>query len=371
MEAVISVYSNSSRKWKRMMKTKAYRGIVIKVTPEYIVLMCERGTFKNVPRTSSEMPKIGESYLYKKREWSSFSGIHYLSMVSVLFLFIIGYVVFSSSQVEEAYVLAIDINPSIEIYADEDLSVIRIKGLNEEGQEIIDAIDPVKRNINQLMTEIVNQSVQQNYLKQTEKGMVSISIVPLKEKVETMDIDIHKIVKTSLQLHSVDAEVLVKLVKKQDLEKAKELNLSINKFQLYEELKAEGIYLPVELFHEQSVLQIKKIEATYLKEKITKEEILLENENNQTHNNNSNQKEPPKKVIENKEEKENRINQGNNNISDNQKKNENPKWDRKEEEEAQDKIEEEEVEEEEKEAIEELEDEEKEKEAIGERKEEE
>jgi hypothetical protein len=251
-----------------MIKKKTYKGIVIKVTPEYIVLMCQGGTFKNVPRSVSDFPKIGQPFTYKEKEWSGFSKWHYLSMVSVLFLSIIGFTYFSYSQTEEAYVLVIDINPSIEIYADEDFSIIRLQGLNQDGEKIIHSLDPKIKKVNQLVSEIVDQSVKQNFLKKTDKGLVSISVIPLSEKVVQVNQDIQLAVEKSLQVHKIDAKVSVKSETIQVLDKAQELQLSVNKFRLYEELKAEGITIELDALRKQSILQINQLKEADLKERL-------------------------------------------------------------------------------------------------------
>lgn len=130
-----------------MKKNNTYKGIVIKVTSDHIVLMCDGGMFKNVPRNKTDIPELGQRYEYKeKRRWTGFSGLHYLAMASILFLSVIGYTLFSSS-VEEVYVVSVDINPSVEIYADENFSILSIHGLNKDGQKIIENIDHKRKKI--------------------------------------------------------------------------------------------------------------------------------------------------------------------------------------------------------------------------------
>jgi hypothetical protein len=275
-----------------MRTNKTYKGIVIKVTSTHIVLMCDGGLFKNAPRTSSEIPKIGQPYVYTEKGWSSLSGLHYIAMASILFLSIIGYTIFSPSMKEESYLIAIDINPSIEIFADEKLSIIDIKALNKDGQKIIESINPKIKKLDQIVKEIVEQSVKQNYLSKTEKGAVVISVIPLKENASNFENSIQDVVKASLEINKVQAEVNVSSETKRVLEKAKQVNLSINKYLLYEDLKNKGIDLNIDVFRNQSIVQIKKIREALLKKKYrlepTTEENLespLENKSKQTQTN--------------------------------------------------------------------------------------
>jgi hypothetical protein len=282
-----------------MRTKKVYKGIVIKVTSQHIVLMCEGGVFKNVPRTSAEIPGIGQPYVYKEKGGFSFSGLHYLAMVSILFLSVIGFTIFSSSTEEQSYVVAIDINPSIEIYADDNLSIVGIKALNQDGQLIVESIDPETKELDQVVTEIVDQSVNQNYLKKTEKGAVAITVIPLKEDAHSLENIIQHVVQASLQAKGVQAEIQVVTETKRTLEKAKEINLSINKYRLYEGLKSKGIEVDLDVLRGQSIVQINRLEGPSSEQMTEKETDRAEGKSPQAidqTNPNLNQKETSKKA---------------------------------------------------------------------------
>lgn len=63
-----------------MRKQKIYKGIVMEVTRDSIVLLCEEGKFKNVPRPFSKVPKIGDTFTYQEKVQLSFIKLKYLSI---------------------------------------------------------------------------------------------------------------------------------------------------------------------------------------------------------------------------------------------------------------------------------------------------
>lgn len=110
-----------------MMKQKNI-GTVMKVTEQYIVVLCMEGTFKNLPRSAHELPMIGDEMHFsvaKGRNPFHVMWKKYALMASCILMLIVALSVIKSytSNVQPAYILAIDINPSIELYTDEDLII--------------------------------------------------------------------------------------------------------------------------------------------------------------------------------------------------------------------------------------------------------
>lgn len=78
---------------------------------------------------------------------------------------------------EEAYLFAVDINPSIEIYTDEQFHMIDLHYLNEDGKTVIDALNRKKVHIDDVMDEVINIAVEKKYLTKNKAGLVALTIV--------------------------------------------------------------------------------------------------------------------------------------------------------------------------------------------------
>jgi hypothetical protein len=235
------------------MESKMYNGIVVKVTSEYIVILCKDGKFKNVPRAKNEIPKIGQSFTYTEKQSYFFKGAKYLSLVSVVLLAIIGYYIGSLMKADESYLFAVDINPSIEIYTDEHLRVTNIHFLNEDGKVVVDSLRGKKENIHVILDALIHIAVEKNYLKKNEEGMVSLTVVPLKSNSKPIDKEIKETVEQSLKTNSITTVVSVKNGSKKLLNEARNVNLSINKYQIYKESKEKGINISLDELREKSI----------------------------------------------------------------------------------------------------------------------
>lgn len=241
-----------------MKKQKTYKGIVMEVTRDSIVLLCEEGTFKNIPRPSSDVPKIGDPFTYTEKARRRIPRLKYVSIAVIVLLVITSLSVLIPSQSKSAYVLAVDINPSLELYADKHLNVTEIKALNEDGEKIANAIEIKNKNLYNVLEEVLEQSIQQEYLQHLEQGNVTITVVPKTKQKESIEKAIEDVVAASLESHTVEADVSVKTGKSSVLEEAHKLNLSVNKYELYNELKEKGSKPDVETIRELPIGKVKE-----------------------------------------------------------------------------------------------------------------
>lgn len=236
------------------MKTSMYKGIVVKVTAEAIVLLCEGGQFKNVPREENEIPKIGQTYTYIEKQNRGFTHFtKYLTLASGLFIAIFAYLLLTLMKPEEAYMFAVDINPSIEIFTDEQLNVVDIHYLNEDGKIVTNAIQYENESIHAVIEKIIDISVKKKYLATDKEGMVSLTVIPLKKERPLNNNDIRSSVEKALKLNAISANVSINNGSKKLLEEAHKKNLSINKYQLYKELKKNNIHLNLNELKEKSI----------------------------------------------------------------------------------------------------------------------
>ena len=141
------------------MKEKTIDGIVVKVTDKSIVLLCADGKFNNVPRDhSSQIPRLGQKFSHlEKQRSSSFNYIRYLSIATILMLAIVAYTILPLG-INTAYIIAMDINPSIEMTLDKDLRVQDIYGLNEDGRQLVEALDAKGLHLYMVIDEIIGSA---------------------------------------------------------------------------------------------------------------------------------------------------------------------------------------------------------------------
>ncbi|WP_088105480.1 anti-sigma-I factor RsgI family protein [Halalkalibacter urbisdiaboli] len=239
---------------------KTISGIVMKVTNTQIVLLTEEGTFKNIPRTksSSDIPLIGQTFTYVEKGKGTFSLYKYASVAAVfVFLLVASFMFPFGGQAEEAFIITVDINPSIEIVTDEQLQIIRTKALNEDGKQILATIQ-TKDHLYDVMQQIVDQTVKQGFIH--EHSLIATSVVPLEENDTTNILKLQQSIEASLEQNHQTSDVVVVQEKKDLYEEAKSLNMSINYLKEYKVLENMGIVTTPQEIENKSLSELKKME---------------------------------------------------------------------------------------------------------------
>ncbi|MGE5629747.1 MAG: hypothetical protein ACM3TR_01475 [Caulobacteraceae bacterium] len=286
-------------------------GVVIKVTDQYIVYLCDDGTFQNVKRTKGQIPLIGERNVIRQRRNAPIFG--YLSKISVIAC-VIAFMIFSpfifdKTDKSTAYVVAIDINPSVEVQVNKELYTIGLTALNQSGEKVVSAIEYKGKRLEETINLIIAQSVNYGFLNQNKTGLITTSIVPINVNEQINKDKVRSIIDEALVRNEVHAEVQISADGKETMEAAHALGLTVNKYKLYRTLVDNG--LPI------STQEVKENSIKNLLELINKHGISTENTNevldnlNQHLENNDVQLEESTH-LENKPEQSERSNKTNN-----------------------------------------------------------
>ncbi|OIJ22397.1 hypothetical protein BKP45_07105 [Anaerobacillus alkalidiazotrophicus] len=242
------------------MKKNSIEGVVVKVTQSYCVLLCDDGTFKNVPRNKKEVPKLGERLTYDQKPQFTLFQLKYISamsMAAILFISLVTYGFIQKSS-EPYYVVAIDINPSIELYLNKDLKVLTLSPLNEDGKKIVDLLEIEDADLYTMTEKIV--TVSKRYFHQHDKGLISTTIVNLKDLTTIhFENNLKETIENQLHNHQVIAEVKVFNETKEYYDQAQYMNVSVNKYRLYETLNDKGIVSGIKDIKEKSLWQLENM----------------------------------------------------------------------------------------------------------------
>ncbi len=227
---------------------KKNTGIVIDVTETEIVLMCPSdGTFKNIPRSPDHVPLIGEQMTYSNRTRFSFMPLmKYAAVACIALLVAFAASIYPMKKADAAaYVVALDINPSIEIYADANLRIINVAAMNQDGEKVIRNLDYQGKSVIDVLKLTIDRCIQMNYLG-VQGNPITTTIIPLTDDLQLHEADIRQAIETSLDEHQVHAEVFVATGSKQLLETSHQLHMSVNKYRIYEDLIDRQVPITIE-----------------------------------------------------------------------------------------------------------------------------
>ncbi|MDQ0352101.1 hypothetical protein J2R98_001935 [Alkalibacillus filiformis] len=211
-------------------------GTVVKVTDDEIVLMTKEGTFKNVVRPDNEFPLIGQSYVAYSTK-SSVSWMKYVSVAVILMFSIMLYSIFSSEHQDPAYLVAIDVNPSIELELNEDFEVIRMIGNNDEGETIIENLS-LNRSFSEAVMTIHEELEQKGYIEEGTPFTMVTSAVSLSTEHEANLEQIERDLEEASENKQVNIDYMHG--SEEDLSESSEKNISLNKYLLGKRLAEES-----------------------------------------------------------------------------------------------------------------------------------
>ncbi|WP_216830963.1 anti-sigma-I factor RsgI family protein [Alkalihalobacterium elongatum] len=236
------------------------KGTVVKVTEQQIVLLTTDGKFKNIPRSPSEVPLIGQSFTHIEKPKRTIPIFKLASVAAALFLIIVTSFIFPlSGKGEEVYIISLDINPSFELGTDRHLQVTRAEGLNEQGLEIVQTLD-WNENLYVVIDEIIDLTIEAGYIEKQVEPLVVTSVIPLQEASDQLIDDLKDAIDTSLGKNHATVPVTISLDEKEVYDEAKQSNLPVNYYKQYKQLEKRGIVKNKEEIKGKTISELKRME---------------------------------------------------------------------------------------------------------------
>ncbi|GAX91537.1 anti-sigma factor domain-containing protein [Effusibacillus lacus] len=217
------------------------KGLVMKITDRYMVVMCDDGKFRNLP-LPAQIPGVGERITVSLRQKKSFS-LYWFSVVAAVFLLVLGSTLWGKVQPQYSRVVAIDINPSLELFLDSENRVVRFVPLNKDAETLLNGLHLEKKVLNEAIPDILKNSMELGYIKNEKENLIMVSVTQLQNggtAVDSKSLEI--LILETLQSH-ISGFLKVNLVDRHLYYKAKEQGVSVNKFILAQEAQQQGVNL--------------------------------------------------------------------------------------------------------------------------------
>ncbi|MCK2019698.1 anti-sigma factor domain-containing protein [Peribacillus frigoritolerans] len=212
------------------------KGVILSVNKRFVTLLTPEGEFLKTKRQEREY-EVGEEITFspaKQKFTLAFSNIHSsfkkTVVLSIASTFLILFSILPSyfSGPVSAY-MTIDVNPSIELELDDDLEVLKLTGLNEDGKLVIGKLKDWKgKDIKAVTNRIVETTKQLGYLKGNKQIVVSTTLM---EKNKELDKNLKKEIKEISEQDNV-SKTKMKVIQatKNDWKQAREQGISTGKY---------------------------------------------------------------------------------------------------------------------------------------------
>lgn len=236
------------------MAKQSVAGIVVKVTDAVIVLLCHDGTFKNVARPAHIVPPlIGERFTHIKK---TVSWMKYTAIAAVFILTFISYMLLPFGKDDSAYVVAIDINPSIELTVNDAMKIIGTSANNPDGKTLLKAIKMKGDKLAVAIEKITTYSEEAGFF--LEGKYLTTSVISVKEQKNHSIEEIEQIIESSISKPDIDVVVLRN--NKATYDEAKKSNLSVNHYSYFKELENEGVVKTIDEVKGKSMAELRKLQ---------------------------------------------------------------------------------------------------------------
>ncbi|AZV60742.1 anti-sigma factor domain-containing protein [Peribacillus frigoritolerans] len=280
------------------------KGVILSVNKRFVTLLTPEGEFLKTKRQEREY-EVGEEITFspaKQKFTLAFSNIHSsfkkTAVLSIASTFLILFSILPSyfSGPVSAY-MTIDVNPSIELELDDDLEVLKLTGLNEDGKLVIGQLKGWKgKDIKTVTKRIVETTKQLGYLKGNKQIVVSTTLM---EKNKELDKNLKEEIKEISEQDNV-SKTKMKVIQatKSDRKQAREQGISTGK------------YLEKKLNEDKDKIKVNKREPAPAPDKKVEEKVVIPKEKSvtlSTENKSDGEKKKEKNEIEIKQKPANEV----------------------------------------------------------------
>lgn len=150
------------------------RGVVMEIGPKKrVIIMTAQGEFVQVP--FNKHVQVGQEIRYKPRKEQL--TMWQMGMVAALFLLLVGTWPLLTERlittsIIPAFIITVDINPSIELHVSEDQKVLLAEGLNRDGQEFTRKLALVGLSLREALEKMTGEAKSSGYIRQGQNEVV-------------------------------------------------------------------------------------------------------------------------------------------------------------------------------------------------------
>ncbi|OPX86345.1 MAG: Anti-sigma-I factor RsgI [Pelotomaculum sp. PtaB.Bin104] len=249
------------------MKTS---GMIVKITGKSCIVLTRAGEYKKVP-----LPR-GGCWLGQIIDVEERTRIPYVSWLavaaSILMFALVGQFWMGQVPPAAAY-LTLDINPSVELGVAADRQVVLARGLNSEGEALLQEIQVLKLDVHEAVERIVAQAISDQFLVETGENVILVTMTTGQDEEPLADVNgIYESVKNQLVISQVSTDVIIEPVDSSVRQEAEKTGLSTGRYILLQNTAKKGVEI--------SPSEIKSISLGKLEKdkKVSVVELIRENE---------------------------------------------------------------------------------------------
>jgi len=244
------------------------RGLVMEVNKRSCIILTGNGQFLEVAKPRGGV-EPGQEIVVGRSIINHFNAA-YLAVASLIVV-VLAWWVFNTTLPRAMAYVALDINPSIELAIAVDNEIISAKGVNADGQELLQRVAVVHEPLAKGVQKIITGCVEYDYLNPGQENLVLVTVTDAKgNKTGTAGgedkviKEVHDCVYTSINKSidesGIDAELIVADTDIDTMEKAHANGVTPGRYLLQKEARKKGVQITSQELKEEHLreLEVKK-----------------------------------------------------------------------------------------------------------------
>lgn len=231
------------------------KGVILEINDLYLTLLTPEGEFLRARKLQQDY-QVGEEIHFfpetqtvkqKKFNLSFLNSFKARTIVFAAALMLVMTALVPAYQNGQVYAyMSIDVNPSIELAVNDDLKVLRMKGYNPEGEEIIGKLKGWKKKDAADVAEMILAEIEEDGFFKVRNDVV-IATVHNKKAKESVDRELERKI-SEIKKSAQDEELNVKIMEatSKDREKARKQGVTTGVYKEKQKAQPEPAAKPVE-----------------------------------------------------------------------------------------------------------------------------
>lgn len=210
------------------------KGVVLEVNKHSCIIMTPEGKFQRVPIPNQPVKPGAEITCHQSN--LSHSWLKSGAIAAILTLFLFGFSLYQTMLPTAVAYVSLDINPSIEMGVDKNSQVIKAKGLNDEGDNLLKLVSLKNKNVYLAIEELIAASIENNYLDPDQENLVFAAVTNETDAGTTVveeELVYDTITRSAAKTPQVPVKVLVTEAKPEVQKEAQKNGVSTGKYLLY------------------------------------------------------------------------------------------------------------------------------------------
>lgn len=242
------------------------KGIVLEIDKKGAILINNEGNYIRIRNKKELIPGVLVEYsendiinTNKKPLYTFFREnnklVYVLGSAAVLIFIVALFAIISRQAVNATFAyIDVDINPSIELKINKDSSIIGVRTLNKDGEELCQNIDFIGKKAENGVMDIINKSAELGYFKDKTKLVLVAGALRVDEKISSdkfqeLNIEMGSLIekiKNRIKKEKKELQLVAFHTSPVKLREAHENNMSLGRYSIYTNADNQGIKLALE-----------------------------------------------------------------------------------------------------------------------------